>query len=61
LDRATIAGTVSPAIVVSFKSGDLEGFGTWVYKSTPRGAEAKKFESERRWGRFERAVHKLAA
>jgi hypothetical protein len=61
LDRATIAGTVTPSIIASFRAGDLESFGTWVYKSTPSVTKAKSFDSERRWTRFERAVHALAA
>lgn len=61
LDRASVAGTVTPSVVVSFRVGDLEGFGAWVYKSTTKAAKAKSVEFERRWRRFERAVHSVAA
>lgn len=61
LDRATIAGEATPPVVTSFRAGDLESFGTWVYKSTPVPAKAKTTDTERRWRRFESAVHALAA
>jgi hypothetical protein len=61
LDRATIAGTVSPFAVASLRVGDLESFGTWVYKSTPSEMKRKAVDSERRWKRFESAVHAVAA
>jgi hypothetical protein len=62
LDRATIAGTVTPFAVSAFRAGDLESFGTWVYKSTPTGASrSKTVDGERRWKRFERAVEAVAA
>lgn len=61
LDRATIAGTVMPSTIVSFRAGDLESFGTWVYKSTPPVTRTTAVDSERRWTRFERAVHAVAA
>jgi hypothetical protein len=60
LDRATIAGDVAPSIIAAFQVGDLESFGSWVYKSTPR-SKAKALDPERRWLRFERAVHAAAA
>ncbi len=61
LDRATIAGEVTPPLVMSFRAGDLEGFGTWTYKSAPVSPKAKTADTERRWRRFESAVHALAA
>jgi len=61
LDRATIAGEVTPPVVMSFRADDLESFGTWVYKSTPVSPKAKTVDTERRWRRFESAVHALAA
>jgi hypothetical protein len=61
LDWATIAGTVTPTFIASFTAGDLTSFGTWVYKSTPAVAKAATGASERRWTRFERAVHAVAA
>jgi hypothetical protein len=61
LDRATIAAEVTPPVIASFRAGDLESFGTWVYKSTPVAAKAKNIDPERRWRRFESAVHALAA
>jgi hypothetical protein len=61
LDRATIAGELTPPVIASFRAGDLESFGTWVYKSTPVAAKAKSVDPERRWRRFESAVHALAA
>lgn len=60
LDRATIDGEVTPSIIASFRAGDLQSFGTWVYKSTPM-SKAKISDPERRWTRFERAVHAVAA
>jgi hypothetical protein len=60
LDRATIAGDVHPSIIAAFQVGDLESFGSWVYKSTPK-ARAKALDPERQWSRFERAVHAVAA
>jgi hypothetical protein len=60
LDRATVGGDVTPSIVAAFEVGDLESFGPWVYKSTPR-SKAKALDQERRWTRFERAVHAVAA
>jgi len=59
LDRATIAGEVTPFAIASFQAGDLHSFGTWVYKSTP--AKPKVLDSERRWTRFKDAVHAIAA
>jgi hypothetical protein len=61
LDRATIAGEVTPPVIASFRAGDVESFGTWVYKSTPVVSKAKTVDQERRWRRFESAVHALAA
>jgi hypothetical protein len=61
LDRATIAGEVTPPVIASFRAGDLESFGTWVYKSATVAAKAKSVDPERRWRRFESAVHALAA
>jgi hypothetical protein len=61
LDRATISGEFMPPIVASFRAGDLEGFGTWVYKSTPVSKGVKAVELGSRWRRFEHAVHALAA
>jgi hypothetical protein len=61
LDRATIAGEVMPPVISSFRAGDLESFGTWVYKSTPLPQKVKTADTERRWRRFESAVHALAA
>ena len=61
LDRATIAGEVTPPVIASFRAGDLESFGTWVYKSTPVSPKTKTGDTERRWRRFENAVHALAA
>ncbi len=61
LDRATVAGEVMPRVVASFRAGDLESFGTWVYKSTPVPPKAQIPDAERRWRRFESAVHALAA
>jgi hypothetical protein len=61
LDRATIVGEITPPVVASFQAGDLESFGTWVYKSTPVSPKAKIPDAERRWRRFESAVHMLAA
>lgn len=61
LDRATIAGEVTPPVIASFRAGDLQGFGTWVYKSTSVSPRAKTADAERRWRRFESAVHALAA
>ena len=61
LDRATIAGEVTPRAIASFRAGDLESFGTWVYKSTPISLKARTTDAERRWRRFESAVHALAA
>ena len=61
LDRATIAGEVTPPVIAAFRAGDLESFGTWVYKSAPIAAKAKSVDPERRWRRFEDAVHALAA
>jgi hypothetical protein len=60
LDRATISGEFMPTAVASFGVGDLESFGTWVYKSTP-SSRVKAVELGSRWRRFEHAVHKLAA
>jgi hypothetical protein len=60
LDRATISGEFTPPFVASFRAGDLEGFGTWVYKNTPR-SRVKTLELGPRWRRFEHAVHALAA
>jgi hypothetical protein len=60
LDRATIAGDVTPSIIAAFQVGDIGSFGPWVYKSTPR-SKAKTLNPERRWTRFERAVHAVAA
>lgn len=60
LDRATIAGDVTPSIIAAFQVGDLEGFGPWVYKSTP-GSKARALDPGRRWARFERAIHAVAA
>jgi hypothetical protein len=60
LDRATISGEITPSIISAFRAGDLESFGTWVYKSTP-SSRVKAVELEPRWRRFEHAVHKLAA
>jgi hypothetical protein len=61
LDRATISGEIAPSIVASFRAGDLESFGTWVYKSTPSPKGVKAVELGPRWRRFEHAVHALAA
>ena len=61
LDRATIAGELTPPVIASFRAGDLESFGTWVYKSTPVAAKTKTVDQERKWRRFESAVHALAA
>jgi hypothetical protein len=60
LDRATIAGDVNPSIIAAFQVGDLESFGPWVYKGTPK-VRARALDPERRWNRFERAVHAVAA
>ncbi len=60
LDRASISGEVMPPIVASFRAGDLESFGTWVYKSTP-STRVKALELGPRWRHFERAVHAVAA
>jgi hypothetical protein len=60
LDRATISGEFKPSAVASFGAGDLESFGTWVYKSTP-SSRVKAVELGPRWRRFEHAVHALAA
>ena len=60
LGRATIAGIVVPAVIAAFQAGDLQSFGTWVYKSTPK-PKIKAVDSERRWTRFEQAVHDIAA
>lgn len=60
LDRATVAGDVTPSIIAAFQVGDLESFGSWVYKSTPK-SKVKAVDPERRWTRFERAVHAFAA
>ena len=59
LDRATIVGSVTPFAVASFQAGDLQSFGTWVYKSTP--TKPKISNSERRWTHFKDAVHAVAA
>jgi hypothetical protein len=61
LDRATISGEITPPVVVFLQAGDLESFGTWVYKSTARSTAKPKMEQERRWKHFERAVHAVAA
>ncbi len=61
LDRATIAGEVTPTVIATLRAGDLESFGTWVYRSTPLAAKAKSVDPDRRWRRFENAVHALAA
>jgi hypothetical protein len=62
LDRATISGEFVPRVVASFRAGDLESFGTWVYKSTPPSSKGvKTVELGPRWRRFEAAVHALAA
>jgi hypothetical protein len=62
LDRATISGEHVPTVAISFRAGDLEIFGTWVYKSTPLSSTGvKTVELGPRWRRFEHAVHKLAA
>jgi hypothetical protein len=61
LDRATISGEFKPSAVASFGAGDLESFGTWVYKSTPSPKGVKAVELGPRWKRFEHAVHALAA
>jgi hypothetical protein len=61
LDRATITGEVTPPVIASFRAGDLESFGTWVYKSTPVAAKAKGANPERQWRSFESAVHALVA
>ena len=61
LDRATISGEFAPTAVASFGAGDLESFGTWVYKSTPSSKGGKTVELGPRWRRFEHAVHALAA
>lgn len=60
LDLATIAGDVTPSIIAGFQVGELESFGPWVYKSTPK-SKVKALDPERRWTRFERAVHAVAA
>ncbi len=59
LDRATISGSITPFAVASFHAGDLQGFGTWVYKSTPNKGRA--MDSARRWTRFKDAVQAIAA
>jgi hypothetical protein len=60
LDRATIAGDITPSIIAAFQVGDLESFGPWVYKSTP-APKARTVDQERRWMRFQHAVHAVAA
>ena len=60
LDRATISGKFTPGVAVAFRAGDLEGFGTWVYKNTGI-SKVKAVELGPRWRRFEGAVHALAA
>ena len=60
LDRATIAGEITPPVIASFQAGDIESFGTWVYKST-RSSKTKVLELMQRWRHFEQAVHAVAA
>ena len=60
-DRATISGEASPFAEIKWQSGDLNGFSTWVYKSTPVPSKAGRGVVEKRWKRFSHAVDRLVA
>lgn len=59
-NREIIAGRREPFIIPGWKFGTLEGFSAWVYKSTST-SKVTKVDAERRWRRFQRTVHQLAA